>query len=297
MLISLSVYAGELGLDIRFMDKQVYFPDSQIRIKVDVVNDTSELQSLELANYRAYNLDFTVRTLTNRELPHSQEFTIRKTTNQAVFYRQVQLGSGEIYSFDVQLNDFINIAEPGMYRIKAIFTPTLEGGQNLESPWLNLDVRPGTAEKPTEQIIEVAKEQILQKADLSPDKVVAYTIKARQSSSWEKFFLYLDVESLYLRDDMRKEQYYRMTEEERMSALRDFKMALSEDKISYDISTIPWSYTIQKTSYTPTEGTVDTIQKFRNPDFTEIKRFTYYLRYTGGYWQIYDYKVINLGTE
>jgi len=297
LFTALTAFSSNLELEVRFQDKQVYFPNSEIRLKVDVINDTSELQLLELANNRVFNLDFTVKTLTNRTLPHSEEFTIRKTSHQAVFYREVQLGSGERYSFEVLLGDYIQILEPGMYMIQARFSPKLEGMSSLMSNWLNLDVRPG-AYVPTYQArIDAATKEVLQKEALPPDQVVEYTIKARQSSSWNKFFLYMDLESLYLRDDLRKEQYFRMNEEERYRAIEDFREAMSLENISYDISTIPWSYEIQKTSYTPTEGTVDTIQKFRNPDYTEIKQFTYYLRFTGGYWQIYDYKVSNLGTE
>ena len=55
--------------------------------------------------------------------------------------------------------------------------------------------------------------------------------------------------------------------------------------------------TYQEVKNKRTEGTVKVIEWFKNDNFMERKRYTYYVRQRDGIWQIYDYTVDNLGTE
>ena len=72
---------------------------------------------------------------------------------------------------------------------------------------------------------------------------------------------------------------------------------LSSETLDSDIAAIPELFTIEKTAYTKTEGTVTVLEWFKYPTFKEKKRYTYYIRQRDGIWQIYDYSVDNLGTE
>ena len=79
--------------------------------------------------------------------------------------------------------------------------------------------------------------------------------------------------------------------------LQSFKADLMQARIDNDIIAIPESFQIEKTTYSPVEGSVSVIEWFKYPNFSEKKRYTYKVRQREGIWQIYDYSVVNLGTE
>ena len=68
-------------------------------------------------------------------------------------------------------------------------------------------------------------------------------------------------------------------------------------RIENDIVAVPESFQIEKTTYSPTEGSVTVIEWFKYPNFSEKKRYTYKVKQHEGIWKIYDYTVVNLGTE
>jgi hypothetical protein len=76
-----------------------------------------------------------------------------------------------------------------------------------------------------------------------------------------------------------------------------FRQQLRQTTIQQDISVIPTSFEIKKTTYDAAEGTVEVLEKFKYPDYTELKGYTYHLKKTDRYWIIYDYEIKNLGTE
>jgi hypothetical protein len=39
------------------------------------------------------------------------------------------------------------------------------------------------------------------------------------------------------------------------------------------------------------------LEKFKYPDYTELKQYTYLLKRSDRYWIIYDYEIKNLGTQ
>ena len=46
-------------------------------------------------------------------------------------------------------------------------------------------------------------------------------------------------------------------------------------RIENDIVAVPESFQIEKTTYSPTEGSVTVIEWFKYPNFSEKKRYTY----------------------
>jgi hypothetical protein len=122
-------------------------------------------------------------------------------------------------------------------------------------------------------------------------------LNARHRSQWEKFFLYLDLESLYRSVPSRDERFRRMTEEQQRATLGQFRKNLAAETVDEDILVIPASFEILQTAYTPSEGTVTVLERFRYPDYTELKRYTYYLERRDTVWLVTDYEVVNLGTE
>ncbi len=295
-------FANAQGVDlsIRFFDAEVYFPDSEIRVKLTLRNDSAEPYRFRLAEDRVFNVEFDVRTLSNRELDASQEFINARTSNQRLFYRELSLQPGEEYGFVESLDDYIAVTEPGVYVVTATFYPELidGNGEAIASERLMLSVRPRaeTAEQTMQERIDAETAEILEREGIPPDEVVRRTIRARQRSQWNRFFLYLDVESLLRSNPAREREYLRLSEEERQEELDDFRAQLRSDTIDEEISAIPSTFEIQQTTYTSTEGEVIADLRFREEGFTAIRRYTYFLRRDDQAWEIYDYTVTNVGT-
>jgi hypothetical protein len=254
----------------------------------------------ELSNYRVFNIDFDVRTTNNRKLEHTEKYIIRKKTKQPIFFRDITLQTGERYGFIEDLTDYIRITEPGAYLVTALFYPDLNAGVDqtpLRSNTLHLTVRPPEEEPELKTIQDYEKMAVLQRESLPPDEVVSSTIQARQRSQWDKFFLYLDLESLLRRNPTRERQYLSLSEEEQRQMLQEYKEDLKNERVEGDIVVIPSDFSIMKTTYTPTEGKVIVREEFQYQNYTEIKQYTYYVRRRDQVWFIYDYEVENLGTE
>ncbi len=87
------------------------------------------------------------------------------------------------------------------------------------------------------------------------------------------------------------------SEEGRKRMLDRYRSDLRASIADGDISTIPVDFVIERTSYGAEEGTVVVAEKFGYDRLVERKRYTYYLRRRDEVWTVYDYSVVNLGTE
>ena len=242
----------------------------------------------------------------NRSLPLAEEYTDFFTSSNPYFYRQVNLEPGEEFAFVVDLSEYVTIEEAGMYIIEVDFFPELN---NILSPSelrvgsnrLSLSVRPGYRRDDPNLAIDEETGDILKADQLPPDRVVDYILKARQNWEWDKFFLYLDLESLLLESPVNAREYKRVTDEERFAMVEAYKIDLREGKISEQKTfvDIPFDYDIMRTSYTPdrAEVTVREYFKFDNYDFQVLRDYTYHLIRTNEIWRVYDYDVTNIRTE
>jgi hypothetical protein len=296
--------AGDVTLAISYSEKRIYYlGDSQNPVLIDAVlaNNSDRTFRFKIAGNRFFNLDFEVSTPSNLLLDHSQKFIKSKNANQPVFFRDVSLEPGERYGITLNLNDFVEFTRPGLFTVQALFYPELSvppgAAAPLRSNPLALSLRPAVASAEQKARIEAETGALIAREPLPPDEVVSYTLRARQKSQWEKFFLYLDLESLYTQSPGRAESYRRMSDENRRAALDGFKRQLSSQVVDTDIVLIPTEFEILQTSYTPFEAEVLVKEKFRQRDYTEIKRFTYYLARRDRIWLITRYETMNLGTE
>ena len=312
--LPLSVQAAGIDFSIRFFDRRIYYTEGDpILIQVTIANNSPITYRFKLADDRVFSLDFDVRTLNNRSLEPADALIRKRTQHQQVFFREIAVESGESFSFVEDLRGYIKINEPGSFVVKASVYPELirssvpktaglsaaaEQGV-LESQRLNLNVRPPVVTGPDGIPLEmdVATGAVLVREPLSPDKVVDYMLTARQRSQWERFFLYLDLEAMLSRDAVRQRRWLAEGEEGRRRMVTQFRQELQSDVTDGSISIIPSEFVIERTQYNSFEGTVVVLQRFRNNYFTEIKRFTYYLRLRDNVWSIVDYSVVNLGTE
>ena len=291
-------------VSIKFYDRTVYYPgDSEnnpVYVYITVSNKGSSTLRFKIADDKMFSVDFIAFNVKKTQLPSTQGLIRKRTTNQTVYFREISLEPGEEYSFRENLKDYLEIKDPSIYYVELRFYPELYRNKNvsLASNRLSLEIRPSPSAASSSSLpVETNTAVVLQPEDISPDRVVEQTIVARQKSLWDQFFLYMDLEEMLKRDPSRGRKYNLVSADERADMLRSFKADLMLQRIDYDIVAIPSKFKIETTSYSQTEGTVKVIEWFKNDNFMERKRYTYYVRQRDGIWQIYDYTVDNLGTE
>lgn len=292
------------SVSIKYSNRTIYYPgdaeENPINIHVTIKNNGIETLRFKLADDRAFSLDFNAYTVKNQKLPQTDSIIEKRTTNQTVYFREISLEYGEEYSFIENLKDYLIIEDPSVYYLELTFYPELYKSKKtkLTSNRLTLEVRPSPSSSSSSYIpVKENFAQILKPEYLSPDKVVEQTIVARQRSLWDQYFLYMDVESLLKRNKTLRNKYNTVSADERERMLLAFKADLMQSRIENDIISIPEKFQIVKTTYSPTEGTVEVLEWFKYPNFSEKKSYTYKLRQREGIWVIYDYVVVNLGTE
>ena len=292
------------SVSIKYSNRTIYYPgdaeENPINIHVTIKNNGIETLRFKLADDRAFSLDFNAYTVKNQKLPQTDSIIEKRTTNQTVYFREISLEYGEEYSFIENLKDYLIIENPSVYYLELTFYPELYKSKKIKltSNRLTLEVRPSPSSSSSSYIpVKENSAEILKPEYLSPDKVVEQTIVARQRSLWDQYFLYMDVESLLKRNKTLRNKYNTVSADERERMLLAFKADLMQSRIENDIISIPEKFQIVKTTYSPTEGTVEVLEWFKYPNFSEKKSYTYKLRQREGIWVIYDYVVVNLGTE
>jgi hypothetical protein len=322
------IQSDGIDFSIRFFDRRIYYaggsgdaPSDPISIQVTITNNSPSTYRFKLADERAFSLDFDARTMSNRALAPADTLIRKRTQYQQIFFREIAVESGESFSFVEDLRDYVSITEPGSLVIKAQLYPELirpgiiktaaAGGGSasgnyapsaaaLESKRLSLTIRPAAITGPDGIPLEMdaATGAQLVRERLAPDQVVEYTITARQKSQWERFFLYLDLEAmLQAQDAARQRKWIAESEEGRRRMIEQYRHELKDSVIDGTISVIPTSFTIERTQYNSVEGSVIVLQKFKNNNFTELKRYTYFVRQKDNIWTIVNYSVVNMGTE
>jgi hypothetical protein len=312
VIIPLNVMAAETnnGIDfsIRFFDRRVYYAQSDpIYIQITITNNSPLTYRFKLAENRVFSIDFDVRTMSNRLLEPADALVRERTQYQQIFFREIAVEAGESFSFVEDLRNYVKIGQAGSFVVQARVYPELfRFGTDaaliqpvaLESTRLNLSIWPplATTAEGIPLEMDVATGAVLVRERLAPDQVVDYMINARQKSQWERFFLYLDLESMLTQDSARQRQWLRESEEGRKRMVDQFRQELKNPSTDV-ISVIPTSYEIKETHYNNFEGTVTVLEKFKNNFFTEVKLYKYDVRFKDNVWVITGYTVTNMGTE
>ena len=297
--------AAEVDVSIRYFDKRVYYAGGDmgaILVQITLSNRGASTYRFKLADERVFSIDFDVRTMSNLPLEQAETFTRKRNHDQPVFFREVAIQGGESISFTEDLRDYVRLDSSGSYVVQARLYPELYRSPSatpLASNRLSLALRPAPlsdAGSPP-PALDVETGAVLVRQNLPPDQVIEYLLSARQKGQWEKFFLYLDLETMLARDGGRKRAWTAESEEGRQRMLDRYRADLRSAVVDGDIATIPIEYSVERTSYGANEGTVSVLEKFRFGTYVENKRYTYFLRRRDDVWTVYDYSVVNLGAE
>ncbi|MCL2764893.1 MAG: hypothetical protein FWD40_06395 [Treponema sp.] len=294
--------AGKVEFNIRFFDRRIYHVESDpILVQITITNNSPLPYRFKLADDRGFSVDFDIRTMSNRSLPFSDSLIRKRTQNVQVFFREVAIESGESFSFVEDLRDYISFGQSGSFRVRAKVYPELirsSAVPAIESNFLNLNLRPaliyGEDGIPLE--MDIATGAILVKQKIPPDEVVTYMLTARQESQWERFFLYLDTEAMLTRDPVQRRRYTAMNEDGRRRMLLEYRQNLQNATVDGDIFVIPTTFDILRTEYNNDRGTVIVLQRFRLPNYTELRQYTYDLEKRDNFWIIVNYSVQGMGT-
>jgi hypothetical protein len=300
-----------IEISIRFFDKRIYYvADAPVLVQVSIANKGPGPYRFKLADERAWSVDFDVRTVSNRAVDPAEVLVRRRAAAAQVYFREISVESGESFSFVEDIRDYADLRQSGVFMVQARVYPELYHlavkdvplvvpVTPLESNRLSLNIRPPAIPGPggIPLAMDVETNAILVREKLPPDEVVAYTLRARQKSQWEKFFLYLDLEAMVARDGGRRRQWLAESEEGRRRMVDRYRTELQNAVVDGDIVVIPAEFQIERTAYGAEEGTVVALEKFRGSGYTEKKRYTYTLRRKDDIWTIIDYTVVNLGTE
>ena len=292
------------SVSIKYYNRSIYYPgmndENPIEVHITIKNNGTDTLRFKLADDRAFSLDFFAYTVKNSRLEQTDSLIEKRTTNRIAYFREIALESGEEYSFVENVKDYIKIEEPSVYYLELSFYPELYKSKylKLDSNRLTLEIRPSSSAASSVYVpVKESSAEILKPEAIAPDKVVEQTIIARQKSLWDQYFLYMDVESLLKRNSSLSKKYVTVSAQERERMIQTFKADLMQSRIENDIIAVPERFQIEKTTYSPTEGSVTVIEWFKYPNFSEKKRYTYKVRQREGIWTIYDYTVVNLGTE
>jgi hypothetical protein len=316
--------AQNIDFSIRFFDKRIYYAETDpIYVQITIANNSPASYHFKLADERAFSVDFDIRTVTNRSLEPADVLIRKRTQSQHVFFREITVEPGESFSFVEDLRDYVNLKQPGSFIVQGRVFPELyfpprpesqlqrsalqyNSSQSesailaiLVSNRLSLNIRPPYVTGPDgiPLAMDEATGAVLVREKMAPDQVVEYLLTARQKSQWEKFFLYLDLEAMLSRDPMRRRRWLAEGENGRRQMTADYRQELRNSVVDGDISTIPSEFIIERTTFNNTEGTVTVLEKFRVGNFTELKRYTYYVAQKDNIWTVVNYSVVNLGTE
>ncbi|MDR1210896.1 MAG: hypothetical protein LBK40_01560 [Spirochaetaceae bacterium] len=303
-----SVSAAEsVDINIRYFDKRIYYVERDpILVQLTISNRGTSTYRFKLAEERAFSVDFDIKTLTNRAVDATDSLIRRRTLNSQVFFREVSVEPGESFSFVEDLRDYGMLNQSGSFIVQARLYPELMRNARtdlspdaLESNRLSLNLRPVplSEDGSIPLVLDADTNAILVREHLPPDQVIEYLLTARQKGQWEKFFLYLDLESMISRDSARRRQWLAESEEGRQRMLDRYRGELQSAVVDGDIATIPSEFAVTRTVYGAEEGTVTVVEKFRVGTYTERKEYTYHLRRRDDIWTVSDYTVLNLGTE
>ncbi|NIZ46645.1 hypothetical protein PVA44_04880 [Entomospira nematocerorum] len=297
-LPSLMAFGEDISFRLQFHNQRVYYPGSPIWIRASIRNNSGSDYIFSLADQSERNVALFVKTMTNQPVPVSENYMLRTASNEPIFYRLIKLLPGEEYSFLIDLNDFVSLEEPGHFMIQGQFIPTVNQSQaRIDSNALRVSLRPSSQSRQFIDSIDIQTGEILEREALPPDQVIQFLLESRQHNQWNRVFLYLNIEALFLRSSDRRARFLNSNETTRAQLLDDFKENIRMGRIDANVSTVPDEFSILQVSHTATHATVLTRQVYYRHQFNEIKEFTWTLERNNGIWLVTGFSVQNLGTQ
>ncbi len=190
---------ADLNFSIRYQDKNIYYPEDEIELKLTISNPTgSDMSDITfyLADDPRQSFGFDLRSLTGEPMPLAAGFIAALNNRSA--YRVVHLAPGQELSISVPLNDWADLSGAGQYRLTGTFYPRMRS-QNapavLAESVLDLTVMPDYERRWEDELDEEVRTALIRR-DLDPWSIVRETMENRRDGRYNRAMLYLDFESL-----------------------------------------------------------------------------------------------------
>ena len=296
-VVELDVSADEVRYQVRLHDLTIYNPQSTILIRHTISNDGGAPYRFRLADNRIFNIELEMRTEDGRPLASAATLLNRRNQNSPVLYREIVLDPGEEFSFIEPLKEYVEIAQPGSYIVRAQFYPILlsvtEERPRLEGQEpLRIVIRPTPALQRSATSDALPSPAPLRRQDIAPDQVVRFLLDARIAEEWERFFLYLNLTSLYRALPTRDRAYSRLSSQNQLLEIEKFRQQLQQRRTEEGLALRPLSYRIVQSNYGNDQAQVWADLTFpRSGRGSPIRRYQYFLRRDNGNWEIYNYSV------
>ena len=192
-----SSYA-EIRFGIRYSNKKIYYPGDKIELKLSVYNpnkENGEDETFFFADDPLQSFGFNVRSLEGEPRASSENFA-DSLNNSSAYYRVVNLAPGQEISIIAELNDWIDLSEPGQYRLTGYFFPDLRKNNSrvIESDvTLDLTILPETDNKYSDKLNKEIRDALIER-DLSPVNVVREVLDNRKISRFNRAVIYFDLD-------------------------------------------------------------------------------------------------------
>jgi hypothetical protein len=296
---------------IEIANPKNFYENDDVYINVKIINKSDEVKFFKISDNKIFSFDFQMVTMNNKSIEHNIEYITAFHRIQNNFYSTIKIEPGEGYLFKARLNDYYKLDTAGQYFIKCNYYPELkvynynvESNENIQltnesinniitSNQIALNIRPSNIKEnifTEQQSVEIEKKEYATKRP--PDEIVSYMLKARMNKEWEKFFLYIDLESIILTNNNFRQRYLKADIERQKQIIKEYKEYLKRDRID-DISFLPTEFHILKTEYTEGVGKVYVLINFKYQDYNEKKYYTYFLNKKGNIWYVTSYEVYN----
>ena len=212
---------------LKFENEEIYFLNSPILIKIEITNKSPNNYFFEVAENLIFTVDFKVFTSYAEQVPYSKYYILSKATKEKVYTRTLMLTPNQSISYTVDISQWFEFKEGGIYFIQGLFYPSIERDQVfLTKNILNLELNPPKSFFPSEK---TAKEYVQAKItqqnlkDLPPYKIVEMALKARIDHNWDLYFTFFDFDSYIIQYSKYRDIYLYASEQDRLKIIEDFK--------------------------------------------------------------------------
>ncbi len=280
-----------IDLYLRFENEEIYFVGSPILVRIEITNKSPNNYFLEIAENLMFSIDFKVFTSYAEQVPYSKYYILAKATKEKVFTRSILLSPFQSMSYTVDISQWFDFKQSGIYFIQGLFYTSIERDQViLTKNILKLELNPAKSFFPSEkQASEYVEAKKIQKnlKDLPPYKIVEMALNARIEHNWELYFSLFDFDSYIIQFSKYRDIYTYASEKERLKIIEDFKKERIEEFYNELIH-----YEIKKSIIEKDKAVINVYLEFNYKNIIEKFEGEFYLVLKNQIWLISGYILV-----
>ncbi len=240
-----------------------------------------------------YRQSMRVSMFDKTEIPLSLAKNIKENQNLDTVYNTITIEPESTYTFVINIEDYVVIPRPGVYKIQVRYYPHLHIDDDktfIASRAILIPITNFTKNQALILPSETAEHRSAQKMQkYSPDDIVTKMLHALQKSDWDMYFTLVDLRSLYINTVNSDDEFGTFSTAQQNEELANFKKRIiNNSKNIADISS-PDYFSVEKTSYTSNNAEVTTLIYNAYDESTAIKQFVFYLKRIHKIWKVVDY--------